>query len=146
MERFNPGITPETLIIRATGTLALFMLHVVLFHRPLSRIDKRFSNAALQSSPPGSKYVFGRAHSWHFQHRPVFIPWNVNPFVSFSLQIPLHIIYQFPFQILGFWHCLILLLMAATSHDFWLSTLSPRIWKSLHHAGVRRNMRSWSCT
>jgi sulfoxide reductase heme-binding subunit YedZ len=38
----------------------------------------------------------------------------------------------FPFQTLGFFAFLILMLMAFTSHDFWLNTLSPRIWKSLH--------------
>src|SRR5207244_11429254 len=35
-------------------------------------------------------------------------------------------------RVLGFFALIILLLMAATSHDFWLSTLSPRIWKSIH--------------
>lgn len=39
---------------------------------------------------------------------------------------------NFPFQTLGLAALLILFLMAATSHDFWLSNLSPRVWKSLH--------------
>jgi nitrite reductase/ring-hydroxylating ferredoxin subunit len=33
---------------------------------------------------------------------------------------------------LGFIALLILFLMAGTSHDFWLNTLSARVWKSLH--------------
>ena len=39
---------------------------------------------------------------------------------------------EFPFESLGFVALIILLIMAATSHDFWLSRLSPPIWKSLH--------------
>jgi nitrite reductase/ring-hydroxylating ferredoxin subunit len=58
---------------------------------------------------------------------------NVNPLVSlFSSNTHFTSFVNFPFQILGFFALLILLLMAATSHDFWLNTLSPRIWKSLH--------------
>jgi nitrite reductase/ring-hydroxylating ferredoxin subunit len=39
---------------------------------------------------------------------------------------------EFPFQALGFFALVILFLMAATSHDFWLHNLTPRVWKSLH--------------
>lgn len=38
----------------------------------------------------------------------------------------------FPFEILGLGALLILFAMAATSHDFWLSFLTPRSWKALH--------------
>jgi sulfoxide reductase heme-binding subunit YedZ len=39
---------------------------------------------------------------------------------------------NFPFQTLGFCALIILFLMAATSHDFWLHNLSPKVWKGLH--------------
>jgi nitrite reductase/ring-hydroxylating ferredoxin subunit/DMSO/TMAO reductase YedYZ heme-binding membrane subunit len=39
---------------------------------------------------------------------------------------------SFPFQQLGLAALVILFLMAATSHDFWLRSLSPPIWKTLH--------------
>jgi nitrite reductase/ring-hydroxylating ferredoxin subunit len=39
---------------------------------------------------------------------------------------------DFPFQQLGFLALLILFLMAATSHDFWLRNLTPPVWKTLH--------------
>lgn len=39
---------------------------------------------------------------------------------------------EFPFQLLGFIALLILFLMAATSHDFWLRNLTPPTWKGLH--------------
>jgi len=39
---------------------------------------------------------------------------------------------DFPFQQLGFLALVILFLMAATSHDFWLRNLTPPVWKTLH--------------
>jgi len=58
---------------------------------------------------------------------------NMNPFASVFLS-NLHYtsISRFPFQSLGFFALLLLFLMAATSHDFWLRQLGPRFWKSLH--------------
>jgi len=37
-----------------------------------------------------------------------------------------------PFQPFGFFALVILILMAATSHDFWLANLTAPVWKSLH--------------
>ncbi len=39
---------------------------------------------------------------------------------------------KFPFEIFGIVGLTIFFLMAATSHDFWLHNLTPRIWKMLH--------------
>ena len=39
---FQPNITPPTLIIRSTATLALIMLHFILMIGPLSRLNDRF--------------------------------------------------------------------------------------------------------
>jgi nitrite reductase/ring-hydroxylating ferredoxin subunit len=41
---------------------------------------------------------------------------------------------DFPFKALGIGALLVLFVMAATSHDFWLMFLTPRIWKALHMA------------
>src|SRR5207237_4885145 len=38
----------------------------------------------------------------------------------------------FPLPRLAFLAVLILFVMAATSHDFWLRNLTPPIWKALH--------------
>ena len=38
----NPNATAETLIIRALGTCAFLMLHVILSIGPLTRLDRRF--------------------------------------------------------------------------------------------------------
>src|SRR6266480_3693449 len=40
----------------------------------------------------------------------------------------------FPFKALGILTLLILFLMAATSHDYWLVFLTPPVWKGLHMA------------
>jgi nitrite reductase/ring-hydroxylating ferredoxin subunit len=39
---------------------------------------------------------------------------------------------DFPFELFGLAALLILFLMAATSHDFWLHNLTPQIWKRMH--------------
>ena len=40
----------------------------------------------------------------------------------------------FPFEIFGVAAILVLILLAATSHDFWLAFLTPPVWKALHMA------------
>jgi nitrite reductase/ring-hydroxylating ferredoxin subunit len=58
---------------------------------------------------------------------------DLNPVVSlFTSNTRFSSVADFPFQFLGLLALLILFLMAATSHDFWLHNLSPAIWKRLH--------------
>src|SRR5207244_12240252 len=58
---------------------------------------------------------------------------DTNPILSIFKGSPLAgSISGVPFQPFGFFALLILLLMAATSHDFWLANLSAPVWKSLH--------------
>jgi nitrite reductase/ring-hydroxylating ferredoxin subunit len=40
--------------------------------------------------------------------------------------------YSFPFETLGLLALVILVFMAATSHDFWLANLTAPVWKALH--------------
>src|SRR2546423_12728987 len=40
----------------------------------------------------------------------------------------------FPIKALGLTGLSLLFLLAATSHDFWLAFLTPRVWKALHMA------------
>src|SRR5262249_38909674 len=40
----------------------------------------------------------------------------------------------FPMKALGLFGLTVMFLLAATSHDFWLAFLTPRIWKALHMA------------
>jgi DMSO/TMAO reductase YedYZ heme-binding membrane subunit len=58
---------------------------------------------------------------------------DVNPFVSLLAgNTNYRSISGFPFQVLGVVALVILFLMAATSHDFWLANLSAPVWKRLH--------------
>src|SRR5258708_2655052 len=38
----------------------------------------------------------------------------------------------FPFEVFGIFALLVMLLLATTSHDFWLRFLTPPAWKALH--------------
>jgi len=58
---------------------------------------------------------------------------DTNPILSIFKGSPLNgSISGVPFQPFGFFALVILFLMAATSHDFWLANLSAPVWKSLH--------------
>src|SRR5207244_1259480 len=58
---------------------------------------------------------------------------DTNPILSIFKGSPLTgSIGGVPFQPFGFFALVVLILMAATSHDFWLANLSAPVWKSLH--------------
>ena len=130
---FFSEITVETLIIRATGTLAFLMLHVILVIGPLSRINNRFLPLLYNRRHLGvTMFIVALVHGIFnlFQ----FHASGDTDLISsvFSANPNYSSIGNFPFQTLGFFALLILFAMAATSHDFWLKNLSPKIWKSLH--------------
>jgi nitrite reductase/ring-hydroxylating ferredoxin subunit/DMSO/TMAO reductase YedYZ heme-binding membrane subunit len=58
---------------------------------------------------------------------------DTNPVLSIFKSSPLTAsVSGAPFQPFGFFALVILFLMAATSHDFWLANLTAPVWKSLH--------------
>ncbi|MGQ0626683.1 MAG: Rieske 2Fe-2S domain-containing protein, partial [Phycisphaerales bacterium] len=58
---------------------------------------------------------------------------DLNPFLSLLVSNTNYLsLGAFPFEILGVIGLLVLIVMAATSHDFYLATLSARVWKALH--------------
>ncbi len=131
----HPGITIETLLIRAFGTAALLLLHVVLAIGPLSRLDRRFLPLLYNRRHLGViTFVMGFAHGAFsiFQFHALG---DVNPLVSvLTSNTRWDSVAQFPFQPLGLIALVILFLMAATSHDFWLANLTAPTWKRLHLA------------
>lgn len=128
-----PQVTFETILIRATSTLAFLMLHVILIIGPLCRLDPRFLPLLYNRRHLGvSMFVVAAVHGV-FSIIQFHTLGNVDPLVSvFTSEQQYGSFSQFPFQPLGFFALLILFLMAATSHDFWLKNLSPRVWKTLH--------------
>ena len=129
----HPNATAETLIIRGLGTAALLLLNVILAIGPLCRIDRRFLPLLYNRRHLGvTMFVLGLAHG-AFSIVQFHALGDVNPLVSlFASNTRFGSLADFPFQALGFFALLILFLMAATSHDFWLHNLSPPVWKRLH--------------
>ncbi len=130
---FHPEATAETLIIRACGTAALVLLHVVLSIGPLCRLDPRFLFLLYNRRHMGvTMFVLALVHGV-FAILQFHSAGNENPLVSVLSANPrLDSLAQFPFQPLGLAALVILFVMAATSHDFWLANLSAPVWKSLH--------------
>jgi methionine sulfoxide reductase heme-binding subunit len=129
----HPEATAETMLIRAFGTGAFVLLHVVLAIGPLCRIDRRFLPLLYNRRHLGvTMFLLALAHGGFsvFQFHALGV---LDPLVSvlasdgsFVGSSPL------PFQVFGAVALVILLLMAATSHDFWLANLSAPTWKALH--------------
>ena len=129
----NPSATAETLLIRALGTAAFLLLNAVLCIGPLSRLDRRFLPLLYNRRHLGvTTFLMGLTHGGFalFQFHALG---NASPLVSLFVSNPRYgSITDFPFQALGFFALIVLFLMAATSHDFWLRNLSAPTWKRLH--------------
>jgi methionine sulfoxide reductase heme-binding subunit len=129
----NPDYSFETVLIRSTSTLAFLLLHIILAIGPLCRINRKFLPLLYNRRHLGvTMFSISLIHGL-FSIIQFHALGNVQPLVSlFTSNTQFNSISQFPFQALGFFALVILLLMAVTSHDFWLHQLSPRIWKTLH--------------
>jgi len=129
----NPSATAETLLIRALGTAAFLLLNVVLCIGPLCRLNRRFLPLLYNRRHLGvTTFLLGLAHGG-FGLVQFHALGNVDPLVSLFVSNPRYgSVANFPFQALGFFALVILFLMAATSHDFWLRNLSAPMWKRLH--------------
>ena len=128
-----PKANIATLIIRSFGLLGIVLLHVILSIGPLSRINKKFLPLLYNRRHLGvSMFIVISVHAIYS------IIWfhgngNIHPLLSiFTSNTHYTSFLFFPFQTLGFVAYLILMLMAFTSHDFWLAALTPRVWKALH--------------
>lgn len=129
----HPKATAETLLIRGFGTAALLLLHVILCIGPLCRLDRRFLPLLYNRRHLGvTMFLLGLAHGG-FSMVQFHALGDIKPLVSLFVSNPRYgSLADFPFQALGFFALLILFLMAATSHDFWLHNLSAPVWKRLH--------------
>lgn len=130
---FNSETSIETLVIRAFGSLAIIMLHIILAIGPLARLNSSFLPVLYNRRHLGvSMFIAAFIHGGFsiFQFHALG---NVNPIYSvFTSNLDYDSITNFPFQVLGFLALLILFFMASTSHDFFLSNLSAKVWKRLH--------------
>jgi nitrite reductase/ring-hydroxylating ferredoxin subunit/DMSO/TMAO reductase YedYZ heme-binding membrane subunit len=128
-----PHVTDEIMLMRAFGTAAFLLLHVILCIGPLCRLNPKFLPLLYNRRHAGvTMFLLGLIHA-----ALVIITYHAggdtNPILSIFTGSPLNgSISGVPFQPFGFFALIILFLMAATSHDFWLANLSAPVWKSLH--------------
>ncbi len=119
--------------MRAFGSCAFLMLSFILCIGPLARLDPRFLPllynrrhfGVLTCAVAGAhlSYVLG----WYFAFSPV------DPWVALlSSNTSFGRLSGFPFELFGLFAFAVLLVLAATSHDFWLNFLGPPLWKALH--------------
>jgi sulfoxide reductase heme-binding subunit YedZ len=125
----------EILLLRALGTCAFLLLHVVLCIGPLARFDPRFLPLLYNRRHLGvATYFMGLAHgalATGYYHGFG----NVNPLLSLlGTNTAYDSLSAFPFETLGIVALLVLFIMAATSHDFWQKNLGPSVWKAIHMA------------
>ena len=121
--------------IKAFGTCAFTMLTIILMIGPLARLSPRFLPLLYNRRHFGVlTFLIALTHAWSvvdwfsvqgamrdLMNEMVASP-NYSKFIGF------------PIKALGLTGLSILFLLAATSHDFWLAFLTPRIWKALHMA------------
>jgi nitrite reductase/ring-hydroxylating ferredoxin subunit/DMSO/TMAO reductase YedYZ heme-binding membrane subunit len=129
----HPNATIETLLIRGFGTCALLMLHVILSIGPLCRIFPRLLPLLYNRRHLGVTMFFVALAHGVFSLIQFHAIGELNPLVSVLVSNTRYdSLSNFPFQPLGLTALLILFLMAATSHDFWLANLTAPVWKRLH--------------
>ncbi len=130
---FHPNATAETLLIRGLGTAAFLLLHVILVIGPLCRLNTRFLPLLYNRRHMGvSMFILALAHGI-FSMIQFHALADLNPLISLLVSNGHYSsLANFPFQPLGLLALVILLFMAATSHDYWLSNLSAPTWKALH--------------
>jgi nitrite reductase/ring-hydroxylating ferredoxin subunit/DMSO/TMAO reductase YedYZ heme-binding membrane subunit len=121
--------------IRAFGSATFLMLTAILMIGPLTRLDRRFLPLLYNRRHFGVlTFCVALAHVWFM------IDWYLaqDALPSLGTELTTWADYGkfigFPFKVLGIAALLVLFVMAATSHDFWLSFLTPPIWKALHMA------------
>lgn len=119
--------------IRAFGTCAFFMLTIILSIGPLARLNPRFRKLLFNRRHFGVlTFIVALAHAWfmiEWYEAQGTLPNLLNELTTWPDYAKF---IGFPFKVIGFAALLVLFLLAATSHDFWLSFLSPPVWKWLH--------------
>lgn len=119
--------------MRAFGTCAFLMLTVILCIGPLARLDRRFLPLLYNRRHFGVlTCLVAVTHvvyvlNWYYAFSD--IPPIEGLFVA---DVPSGGLLGFPFEWFGLLALVILAILAATSHDFWLAFLSAPVWKRLH--------------
>lgn len=127
------ALDDQTVAIRAYGSCAFLLLSLALAIGPLARLDARFLPLLYNRRHLGvATFVVAALHAravldWHFAYSPTAPLLALLTSEPGFGQVP-----GTPFIPFGIAALLILFLLAATSHDFWLAFLTPPVWKALH--------------
>jgi nitrite reductase/ring-hydroxylating ferredoxin subunit/DMSO/TMAO reductase YedYZ heme-binding membrane subunit len=128
-----PLVTDEIMLMRAFATAAFLLLHIILCIGPLCRLNPKFLPLLYNRRHAGvTMFMLALIHAL-LVITTYHAAGDVNPLLSIFVSSPIDgTAAGVPFQPFGFFALVILFLMAATSHDFWLANLSAPVWKSLH--------------
>lgn len=123
----------DDLAINACGSCAFLMLTLILSIGPLARLDRRFLPLLYNRRHFGVlTFLVALAHAlfvvdWFRVQGKLWdlvLELTSNPLYGSFI--------GFPMKALGLAALLVLFLLAAISHDYWLSLLGPPLWKRLH--------------
>ncbi|MGE0461886.1 MAG: Rieske 2Fe-2S domain-containing protein [Vicinamibacterales bacterium] len=129
----TPWVTAETLVLRATGVTALLLLHAILSIGPLCRLDHRLLPLLYNRRHLGVLTFLVAATHGVLAIVQFHAGGDLHPLVSLlTSSTGWFTVSRFPFHVPGALALSILFVMAATSHDFWLRTLTAPVWKTLH--------------
>ena len=118
---------------QAFGSCAFLMLTLILCIGPLARLDTRFL-----------PLLYNRRHFGVLTCAVAFVhaAYVISIYFSFSSLDKYAAVLSsntsfgqllgFPFEAFGVFALLVLLILAVTSHDFWLHFLTPPVWKAIH--------------
>ena len=128
-----PLITDEILLLRALGVTAFALLHVILCLGSLCRLNPKFLPLLYNRRHAGvTLFLLALVHA-ALAVITCHAGSDTNSLLSiFASGKFAGTTGTVPFQPFGFFALMILFLLAATSHDFWLANLSAPVWKSLH--------------
>lgn len=131
--RGEHAVSDPILVIRALGTCAYLLLHIILCIGPLARLHPIFLPLLFNRRHLGvATFMIALLHAL------LVVGWYhgfgvISPIRSLLISnTSFDSLTAFPFELLGLIALVILFLMAATSHDFWIKNLSPAFWKRLH--------------
>lgn len=117
----------------AFGSCAFLMMTFILCIGPLARLDRRWLPLLYNRRHFGvitaivalihANYVMG----WYYAYS------DIDPYVAlFAINTTFSKLVGFPFELFGVFALAILVVLAVTSHDFWLAFLGPPLWKAMH--------------
>src|SRR5947209_7282539 len=122
-----------SLRIKAFGSCAFTMLTIILSIGPLARLDPRFLPLLYNRRHFGVLTFFVAAvHGWSVVEWFLALDALPNLGKELTNTAAYGKFIGFPYKALGIAALTVLLLLAATSHDFWLAFLTPPVWKGLH--------------